>query len=48
MDLKKAVLRHKQHPGKNRSGDLLIRLLLKNGLNNLKISQFENLNTVTL
>ena len=35
MDLKKVVLKQKQHPEQNHSGNLLNRLLLKNGLINL-------------
>ncbi len=32
MDLKKTVLKQKQHPGQNHSGNLQIRMMLKNGL----------------
>src|SRR5664279_332369 len=43
MDLRKVVLKQKPHPKRNHSGNLPIRLLPKNGLKNLKMSQFENL-----
>ena len=48
MDLKKVVLKQKPHPEQNHSGNLLIRRLPKNGLENLEMSQFENLRIINL
>ncbi len=46
MDLKKVVLKQKPHQDLNHSGNLLIPVMLKDGLINLKMSRYENLKII--